>query len=199
MAADDTEIETEQQYRASAYGLLAALLRAAPDQALLDRLGQLSPGGETPADALSRAMAGLAEAAAKYDAGQLEDEYHALFIGIGQGELVPYGSWYLTGFLMDQPLSDLRDDLQRLGFERSADTHEPEDHAAALFEVFSVMINDAYSLDEQQEFFEKHMQPWLGRFFDDLGAARTADFYRSVAPFGAAFLELEQTYLSMRS
>lgn len=199
MAADDTEIETEQQYRASAYSLLAALLRAAPDQPLLDRLVQLSPGGEEPADDLSQAMAGLAEAAARYDPDQLEDEFHALFIGIGQGELSPYGSWYLTGFLMEKPLSDLRDDLRRLGFERSAETREPEDHAAALFEVFSVMINDTHSLDGQREFFEKHMQPWLGRFFDDLGAARAADFYRFVAPFGAAFMELEQTYLSMRS
>ena len=199
MAADDTEIETEQQYRASAYSLLAALLRAAPDQALLDHLGRLSPDGEGRADALSRAMSGLAEAAGRYAPDQLEDEYHALFIGIGQGELSPYGSWYLTGFLMEQPLSDLRQDLRRLGFERSADTHEPEDHAAAIFEVFSVMIKDAYSLEEQHAFFERHMQPWLGKFFDDLGNARTAEFYRFVAPFGATFMELEQTYLSMRS
>ena len=199
MPADDAVIETEQQYRASAYGLLAALLRAAPEQALLDHLGKLSPQGDAEPDALSTAMAELAEAAGKFDPDQLEDEFNALFIGIGKGELSPYGSWYMTGFLMEQPLSDLRDDLRRLGFERSENTHEPEDHISAIFEVFSVMISEGSSLDEQRSFFEKHMQAWLGRFFADLDNARSADFYKSVAQFGAAFIELEQAYLSMHS
>ena len=192
-------IETEQQYRASAYALLAALLRAVPTQELLNHVTQLSPAGDSEADALSTAMVELSGAAEKADPGQLEDEFHALFIGIGKGELSPFASWYLTGFLMEQPLSDLRDDLRRLGFERSAETREPEDHVAAIFEVFSVMISDASSLDEQRSFFEKHMQPWLERFFTDLGEARSADFYKSVASFGTAFMELETTYLSMRS
>lgn len=100
---------------------------------------------------------------------------------------------------MEKPLADLRDDLKLLGFERNDDIHEPEDHAAAIFEVFSVMINDASGLTEQQRFFDKHMKPWLGRFFADLGNARSADFYKPVAHFGAAFIDLEQAYLSMRS
>lgn len=199
MPADDAIIENEQRYRAAAYSLLAALLRAAPDQALLDHLGQLSPDSDADADELSTAMSELAAAAGKFDLDQLEDEFNALFIGIGQGEVVPYGSWYLTGFLMEQPLSDLRDDLRVLGFERDENTHEPEDHAAAIFEVFSVMITDGSSLDQQQGFFEKHMQPWMRLFFADLGKARSAEFYKPVARFGAAFIELEQAYLSMRS
>lgn len=196
---EESMIETEQQYRASAYSLLAALLREAPSPALLQHVRQLSPGDETGTDALSASMTALAEAAEKIDPDQLEDEFQTLFIGVGKGELSPFASWYLTGFLMEQPLSDLRDDLRRLGYERSADTHEPEDHAAAIFEVFSGMIMNASSLDEQRSFFNKHMSPWLGRFFADLGAARSADFYKHVARFGAAFIELERTYLSMRS
>jgi TorA maturation chaperone TorD len=199
MPAADAMIENEQRYRAAAYGLLAAMLRAAPDQALLDHLGKLSPDGDGEPDELSEAMSELATAAGKFDLDQLEEEYNALFIGIGKGEVVPYGSWYLTGFLMEQPLSDLRDDLQALGFERDENTHEPEDHAAAIFEVFSVMISDASSLDRQQGFFAKHMHPWLKLFFADLGKARSARFYKPVARFGAAFIELEQAYLSMRS
>ncbi len=198
-AADDEMMENEQRYRASAYSLLAALLRAAPDQALLDHLVKLSPSGDAEPDALSEAMAKLAAAAEEFDPDQLEDEYNNLFIGIGKGEVVPYGSWYLTGYLMEKPLSDLREDLKTLGFERNDDVREPEDHAAAIFEVFSVMINDASGLTEQQRFFEKHMKPWLGRFFADLGNARSADFYKPVARFGAAFIDLEQAYLSMRS
>jgi len=192
-------LEEEQRYRAGAYGLLAALLRAVPEQGLLDHLIALSPQSDAEPDELAEAMASLADAARSHSPAQIEAEYHNLFIGIGKGEVVPYGSWYLTGFLMEQPLSDLRDDLLALGFERSADTHEPEDHAAAIFEVFSVMISDASSLAEQKRFFDSHMKTWLERFFADLGNARSADFYKPVAQFGAAFIKLEIAYLSMRS
>jgi TorA maturation chaperone TorD len=192
-------LEHEQRYRAGAYGLLAALLRAVPDQMLLDHLVALSPQSDAEADVLAEAMASLADAARRYSPAQIEDEYQNLFIGIGKGEVVPYGSWYLTGYLMEQPLSDLRDDLRALGFERSADTHEPEDHAAAIFEVISVMIADASSLAEQKRFFDSHMKTWLERFFADLGNARSADFYKPVAQFGAAFIKLELAYFSMHS
>jgi len=197
--AEGGTLEDEQRYRAGAYGILAALLRAAPDQTLLDHLVALSPQSDSDPDALSEAMSGLAAVSRNIDLDQLEGEYHALFIGIGKGEVVPYGSWYLTGFLMEQPLSDLRDDLRALGFERNPQVHEPEDHIAAIFEVFSVMISEDVGLAEQQRFFETHMKPWLSLFFADLGNARSADFYRLVAQFGAAFIELEQRYLSMRS
>ena len=203
--ADNQTIEDEQRYRASAYALLAGLLRAAPDQALLDTVSSLSPDAddltlaEVDADELGLAMSSLAAASRGRDLALLEQEYNNLFIGVGKGEIVPYGSWYLTGFLMEQPLSDLRDDLRALGFERSDDTHEPEDHVAALFEVFSAMIAGASSLPAQQDFFKTHMQPWLERFFADLGKARSADFYSKVAQFGAAFLNLESAYLSMQS
>jgi len=197
--ADDAAIEEEQRYRASAWALLAALLRAAPDQALLDHVGKLSPDGDDESDELHAAMSNLASSAQGQDPVRLEQEFNDLFIGVGKGETVPYGSWYLTGFLMEQPLSDLRDDLRALGFERSEDTSEPEDHAAAIFEVLSVMIADGFSLQQQQGFFETHMQPWLERFFADLGQARSADFYKPVAQFGAAIFKLESAYLSMRS
>ena len=201
MPTADNIIESEQRYRASAYALLAALLRAPPDPALLDHVSALAPGGdeEEELDGLGQAMSALAQAAPGRDTALLEEEYHNLFIGLGRGEIVPYGSWYLTGFLMEQPLSELRDDLRALGFERSETTHEPEDHAAAICEVFSGMIGDASSLSLQQQFFEKHMRPWLERFFADLGEARSAEFYRPVAQFGAAFMKLESAYLSMRS
>lgn len=199
MSGDDITIDDEQRYRASACALLAALLREPPDAEMLTRVAQLSPGSDAGADELSQAMAALAEAARDRDVEALEDEYNALFIGVGRGEMVPYGSWYITGFLMEEPLSHLRDDLAALGFERSEETHEPEDHAAAIFEVFSVMISDAFSHSEQHRFFVKHMKPWLGRFFADLADAKTADFYKSVARFGAAIIEMESTYLSMHS
>ena len=199
--ADNPVLENEQRYRASAYAMLAALLRDVPDQALLDYVSglEIDDSEIDEDDELGAAMNELARAARDQDATALREEYNDLFIGLGRGEVVPFGSWYLTGFLMEQPLSDLRDDLRVLGFERTEGTSEPEDHAAAIFEVFSVMISDALDLSRQLQFFNLHMRPWLERFFEDLGKARSASFYRPVAQFGAAFIQQESAYLSMRS
>ena len=195
-AVFDAEQAAENLYRAGAYSLLAALLRQPPEQEVLDRVTSLADVVEDKDDfAVAMSMLGLAARGARTD--EVDDEYHALFIGIGRGELVPYGSWYLTGFLMEKPLGVLRNDLAALGFQRNEGTHEPEDHVAALCEVMALMITDGYGLDRQVSFFDRHIATWLGRFFIDLGEAKSAVFYRSVARFGKAFFDFEKQYLAM--
>lgn len=191
-------ISEEQRYRASAYSLLAALLRSSPDQAMLDQLCGLCETTDD-GDELMLAMSMLALAASVHSPDDVEDEFHQLFIGLGKGEVVPYGSWHLTGFLMEKPLSDLRDDLANLGFERSENVVEPEDHAAALCEVLSIMIGDAAGLPVQRKFFQTHIASWIERFFSDLDQAGSAVFYKSVARFGAAFIALEKQYFTMQT
>ncbi len=199
-AVPDAEVmNEEQQYRAAAYSLLAALLRKAPDQAMLDHLSALSDSCESEGDDLMLAMSTLALSAKHHNPTVIDDEFHELFIGLGKGEVVPYGSWYLTGFLLEKPLSDLRADLKRLGFERNEEVSEPEDHVAALCEVISMMIDDATGFSVQNRFFQTHMSNWLERFFDDLALANSAVFYKSVARFGAAFIAFEKQYFSMQN
>lgn len=189
----------EQQYRASAYALFAALLRTSPDQNMLDRVAGLTQETQREGDNLLITMSALGLSARILTPTAIEDEYQDLFIGLGKGEVVPYGSWYLTGFLMEKPLSDLRDDLDRLGYERSEETSEPEDHAAALFEVISLMISDGASISAQKNFFQSHMANWLGRFFSDLTEAKSAIFYKAVGRFGLAFIAFENEYFSMQT
>jgi TorA maturation chaperone TorD len=190
-------LSEEQQYRAGAYGLLAALLRVAPDAATLQQLAGFAQLQST-ANELSVAMSMLGLAASSSSPEPVGEEFHDLFIGLGRGELVPYGSWYLTGFLMERPLARLRRDLTRLGFQREEEVHEPEDHVAALCEVMQMLIGSGCELDEQQAFFETHIGSWFEGFFSDLSNAKTAVFYRAVGRFGAAFTALEQRYLSMQ-
>lgn len=184
----------EQRYRAGVYGLLAALLRAAPDQALLEHVRGLSQPEPANGDLLV-ALSMLGLAATSCEAAAIEEEYHALFIGLGRGELVPYGSWYQTGFLMEKPLGELRDDLAALGFERQEGVQEPEDHVAALCEVMSMLIQSGVTLELQRAFHRNHLGGWLGRFFNDLSLAEAAVFYRAVGRFGATFTALETVYL----
>ncbi len=194
---DGSLLSEEQSYRAGAYGVLAALLARTPDQHVLEQIAGFSSidqaGGEM---ALSMSMLGLAAATCRTES--IDDEFHDLFIGLGRGELVPYGSWYLTGFLMERPLGRLRDDLLALGFQRDPDVHEPEDHVAALCEVMQLLILEGQSHEQQAHFFNTHMSGWAQRFFNDLSQAKSAVFYRAVGRFGISFIDLEARYLAMQ-
>ncbi len=192
-------VSAEDRARADVYALLGALLAGPPQAAALKLLRELAVTADSDDGDLTAAWALLKQAAERAEPQALSEEYHDLFIGIGRGELVPYGSWYVTGFLMERPLAELRVDLARLGFERRAEVHEPEDHVAALCETMSLLIgaDGAVGLNGQREFFRKHVEPWFGRFFADLRAAQSARFYRAVGLLGERFVEIERAYLSM--
>lgn len=175
--------------RAREYALLANLLWSAPSAALLEQIAQLK-GDATP---LGRAHAALADVAAVADASEVEREYFDLFVGLGRGELLPYASYYLTGFLNERPLSRLRDDLAALSVERAETNFEPEDHAGTLCEIMADLAAARLSAppDAQRVFFEKHVSTWMGRLFADMEKAEDAGFYRSVGTLGRVFLEIE--------
>lgn len=196
VVTESTEQAAEQQYRVGTWSLLAALLRAVPDEALLAHTAGLSQV-DAEGDELAKTMSLLGLAAKHCAQPAVDDEYHALFIGLGRGEVVPYGSWYLTGFLMEKPLGQLRNDLVRLGFERDPAVKEPEDHVAALCEVMAMLIAEGCSVAVQAKFFSQHMSRWLDRFFDDLTQAESASFYQAVARFGAAFIAFERQYFGL--
>jgi TorA maturation chaperone TorD len=175
--------------RAQEYALLAALLSRAPDQALLDRLATLR-GDASP---LGVAHAALAEAASRTTVEQVEREYFDLFIGLGRGELLPYGSYYQSGFLHERPLARLREQLTKLGIERAQGEAEPEDHAAILCEIMAGLIDGRLPTapGADRDLFEKHLAPWIGRFFADLERAEAANFYRHVGTLGRLLVDIE--------
>jgi len=182
-------VEAVDAGRAQEYALLAVLLSSAPSAALLEQIARLNDRA-TP---LGRAHALLAEAASVAIASEIEREYFELFVGLGRGELLPYASYYLTGFLNERPLSRLRDDLAALGIERVENNFEPEDHAATLCEIMACFAAGRFpaSPEAQRAFFEKHVSCWMGRLFADMEKAETAKFYRSVGTLGRVFLEIE--------
>lgn len=175
--------------RSREYALLSALLARAPDADLLVRLARL--GGD--ASPLGVAHVALAEAAADADVTRVEREYFNLFIGLGRGELLPYASYYLTGFLNERPLARLRDDLAAIGVERVEGNYEPEDHAATLCEIMSGLSGGTLPAQDGMErrLFEKHLAPWIGRFFTDIERSEAANFYRHVGTIGRVFVEIE--------
>ncbi len=183
-ASDEFERDRGDHYR-----FVARILANAPDATLLKAIAGLH-GANT---ALGQAYDALARTAAATDAQKVEREYFELFVGVGRGELLPYASFYLTGFLNERPLAELRGDLARLGIARAPDRHEPEDHIALLFEVMGDMATGAIEADDatQAAFFRRHLMPWAGQFFDDLAIAPSANFYRPLAEIGRLLVDIE--------
>ena len=135
----------------------------------------------------------LAAVAAATDDRAVSKEFFDLFIGLGRGELLPYASYYLTGFLHERPLARVREDFGLLGIERAGTSREPEDHIAILLEVMSGLARGDFEADftEQARFFERHLKPWAARMFADLEMSQAAGFYRAVGRVGRIFMELE--------
>ena len=193
----DHQIDETDRLRSQIYRLFARCLASAPDARLLEILGGLN-GDDSE---LGTALGEMAMAASQTELHAAQDEYHDLFIGVGRGELLPYGSYYLTGFLNEKPLARLRNDMADLGIERNPDVHEPEDHAGALMEMMAGLIegefNAPLSHQEQHRFFEKHLNSWLPHFFGDLEKARKAVLYRPLGRAGRLFMDIENAAFAM--
>lgn len=195
--APDRRAVEEDVTRARIYGLLAGLLAAPPDAATLKNLAAL----EGDDSQLGQALGALARLAGDTNAGEVAREYHDLFIGVGRGELLPYASYYLTGFLNEKPLAKLRGRMAELGIERDPSVKEPEDHVAALSDMMAGLITGAFDdpvdLAGQKRFFNDHIGAWAPHFFRDLEAAATSRFYAPVGALGRAFLEIEAAAFDM--
>ena len=187
----------EDALRAQLYRFLARFLASPPDKAELEIAAKMD-GDDTE---LGQAFHAFSTLAGRTDTNKVTQEYHDLFIGIGRGELLPYGSYYLTGFLHEKPLAKLRNDMARLGIQRDPDVKEPEDHIAALMDMMAGLIAGDFgtpaALADQKRFFETHIAGWASHFFADLQGAKSSVLYASLGTIGRHFMEIEETAFSM--
>jgi len=182
----------EDGWRADLYDLLAAFLANPPSAELLSGVAELEGDADT---ALGKAVSALATLAGKVSVAAATREYDALFIGLGRGEVLPYASFYMTGFLNEQPLARLRSDMARLRIARAEDVHEPEDGLASLMEMMAGLIRGRFAGPvqpaAQKEFFNTHIAPWAVHAFADLEAARSSLFYAPLGTVGKEFMAIE--------
>ena len=191
------EVAAEEVLRANTYALLARLLRTQPDAEALSEFTRI----QTDDTEMGRALAALAEAARDATPDSVDDEFHDLFVGVGETELTPYTSYYLTGFVYEKPLAKLRVAMAELGISQGDDVAEPEDHIASLCEIMCGLITGAFGepadLARQQAIFDEHIAPWAERFFEDLETAQSANFYKSVGRIGKLFMRIESQAFEM--
>jgi TorA maturation chaperone TorD len=190
--ATNQQIAEEDVLRADLYRFMSALLAMPPNRSLLSRTAALT-GDETP---LGKAITTLAKLAKAATPGSVEREFNTLFIGLARGELLPYASYYMTGFLNEKPLALLRADMAAQSITRAPNVYEPEDNIASLMEMMAGMIEGEFgpaaSLETQKTFFNRHIAPWAGHFFKDLEGAKASVFYAPVGAIGKVFMEIER-------
>lgn len=194
----ESQDQGEETARADLYGLLATLLYAPPSQTLLDTIGSAAVQGES---VLEHAWADVVAACKTAQQEAVREEYELLFVGVGKPEVMLYGSFYLSGFLMEKPLAELRTDLSLLGLQRSDDVVESEDHLASLCEVMRYLIasDDVVhaNLAAQEKFFNTHMRGWVLDCCNALEVSSNARFYKPVARLARVFFEVEMQAFDM--
>ena len=179
------------------YSFLASLLRAEPNADLVKQLTNL----ESDDSPIGKSIKTLSKLASSLDLPTIRDEYVRIFIGVGRGEILPFASYYLTGFLKDKPLAKLRNDMKEIGIELAENVKEPEDHIASLFDMMSGLIlgkfNKKFSIGEEKDFFNKHLNPWVDLLMRDIESSKIAVFYSPVGTIGREFIEIERSSFSM--
>lgn len=202
-------IEPEDQARADFYALLARLFADPPDRSLLAAIATApalapatiaDPQLAAPAERLAATWDALRAASAAMDADAAKLEYDALFIGVGQSEVNLHASHWITGFMMEKPLADLRAELARMSIGREPAATLVEDHLSPLCEVMRLLItgrDDRRPADvsHQRAFFERFVLPWAQRCCNAISEHPIANYYRRVGQFADAFLAIERDAL----
>jgi TorA maturation chaperone TorD len=192
-----TETDPLDEARAREYELIGALIWRAPTRSTLEIVGEI----RGDASGLGMAHMELAEAARLAEPETLRDDFFRLFIGVGRAELLPYASYYLTGFLHEKPLAAVREDLMRLGLAKAERAGEPEDHIAILFDVMAALLRGEVATDglDAETFFRRHILPWAPRFFADLEVQESSRFYQIVGRLGRLFVAIEDEAYGLSS
>ena len=201
----DRLLPPEDQARADFYALLARLFADAPDAALLAAIAQAAPlgvdtdigGADDAAPGLPVAWDALRAASAAMDADAVVDEYNDLFVGVGKSEVNLHASHWLTGFMMEKPLVEVRATLDGLGLARQEAATLLEDHLSALCETMRILIaghgaRAPSPIAEQRAFFERHIAPWVFACCSATIDSSVANYYRHVAQFAQRYMALER-------
>jgi TorA maturation chaperone TorD len=184
----------EDRARADFYALISRLFYAGPDAGLLAAIaGADEITGEAENISLAGSWKSLIAAAAAMDAEAAQEEYDSVFVGTGKAEITPYVALYLAESMKENVLVRLRAELAALGLERDRRAVEYEDHFAGLCEVMRhlIFIASDGAVQEQKAFFMRYLVPCYASFCDTVKASPNTNFYKHVARFTKAFLDVE--------
>ena len=190
----------EDQARANLYAVLARLYADPPDGRLLKSLAGADrmPDGSPVGAAWNR----LIDASAVMDADAATQEYTDLFVGVGKCEVNLHASHWITGFMIERPLVELRSDLASLAITRKDAATMLEDHLSALFETMRILVagdgdRPPASVEQQRNFLQKRLLSWAFVCCTAVVKTSLANYYGRVAELTEQFLALERDSLAI--
>ena len=196
--ASGSALAPEETVRANLYALVGRLFYDAPDSILLAEICQEEAepaGAEGP---VAMAWRALRTASRNAYPVVVKQEYDSLFVGVGRAEVTPYTSHYVKGSAPDRHVVRLRDQLSQWGLVRRNAAFEVEDHVSGICDVMRFLILDGRGEEEQRLFFKEFVYAGVTPFLDAVNAAATPVFYRLVADFARAFIEIERAAFEMQ-
>ena len=194
--AAESQILEEDAARANLYALVGRLFYDAPDAIFLAEICREAQGSEESEGPLAEAWRALRDAGKTAYPVVIKQEYDTLFVGVGRAEVTPYTSHYVPG-AADHHLVRLREQLAAWGLARRGNAFEMEDHVSGVIDVMRFLIEEQHPLADQQRFFESFVYPGAIPFFAAVRQTPSADFYKPVAAFAQAFLEVEKAAFDM--
>ncbi|RMG72123.1 MAG: hypothetical protein D6710_05195 [Nitrospirae bacterium] len=191
------DLEDEERLLAQVRSLLYHILKnlfEEPDKERLrflkEAFERLSSGPINPSfdNAVGRMRAAL-------NSDGLRDEHYRLFVDPYSDDLIPLTvSMYVEGRNYSKTLLRLREALFRAGLEAAPDIGVPEDYLPFIFEVMELLSLEK-SIEIQRDIFRDFIQPVIPELTKRLNE-KGGDFYRAVARFLNAFLQLEDDFLN---
>lgn len=192
-------LEPEDLARANLYALVSRLFYGPADPNFLAEISRAEPGGEDDEElgTLRVAWQAVQEACRRAFPALVRQEYESLFIGVGKAEVTPYLSAYAAPSAPDRYLVRLREQLAAWELARRESVFEVEDHVSGVSDVMRWLVANRRSLAEQRGFFESYVYPGAALFYAAVQNATSANFYKPVAGFAAAFFEVEKAAFDM--
>jgi len=190
-------LSEEDAGRANLYALIGRLFYGAPDSILLAQLCRANAEPMEHGSPLDRAWQALRVACGSAHPEVVAREHEGLFVGVGKSEVTPYTSHYVVGNSPDRHLVQLRERMEQLGLARRSAAFEVEDHVSGICDVMRILVEDAHPIWEQSLFFKDFVDSGVTPFCKVVATATSAKFYRCVAEFARAFLEVERQAFEM--
>lgn len=198
-AVSPAPLDPEDVARANLYGLVSRLFYGPADPNLLAELSRAAPAEEAEEEpnALRTAWAALQEACRSAFPALVRQEYEGLFVGVGKAEVTPYLSAYAQPSSPERYVVRLRDQLALWSLGRREGVFEIEDHVSGVSDVMRWLVETGRPLVDQRSFFDTYLYPGAVPFCAAVQNATSAAFYKPVAAFALAFLEVERAAFDM--
>ena len=91
--------------------------------------------------------------------------------------------------------------MEKIGIKLEDNVKEPEDHIASIFDMMAGLIvgkfNKKFSIAEQKDFFNKHLDSWVDLLMRDIESSKIAVFYSPIGTIGKEFMKIERSSFSM--